>query len=300
MKPRCTSTRQIVLLSLFEGIGTAYISLRRMLREAGLLECISSAFFVEISERLAGAVREHWDRVASDGLSCPYHYIAADVWDLLRDDAALACHFARFIPRGCLVLVVGGSPCLQLTKMVDKGKAGLTGLQSFNFFVFPFLLYTLQELRPDTLIHGVIENAGKARPEHTTAIIDALHIHPSQAPKLDSAYFTAAPRLRLIASTLPPIEGPVPYPLRRPSPFEEGWGFRGPGRTPESGDDTAVVKHRSTFLTGRSDNDTTVPPTASTYQCEPRLMLFHSPRGTASPTSRSPPTYAPCSTPALV
>ena len=130
--------RVIVLVSLFDGIGTAYIGLRRMLRSAGLLDCISAAFFIKLSARLAATVQNHWDRVASDGLCCPYHFITADVWDLLRDDAALTCHLAKFIPRDCLVLVVGGSPCLQLTPMVDGGKAGLTGPESFNFFIFPF------------------------------------------------------------------------------------------------------------------------------------------------------------------
>ena len=178
--------RKIVLVSLFDGIGTAYIGLRRMLRSAGLLDCISAAFYIDISTGLAAAVQNHWDRVAADGLSCPYHFITADVWDLLRDDAALTCHLAKFIPRDCLVLVVGGSPCLQLTPMVDRGKAGLTGPESFNFFIFHFFLYLLQNLRLDALIHGVVENAGKARPEHLNAIVDALGIHPNQAPRIDS------------------------------------------------------------------------------------------------------------------
>ena len=245
-----------------------------MLRSAGLLDCIFAAFFIELSARLAATVQNQWERVAADGLGCPSHFITADVWDLLRDDAALTCHLAKFIPRDCLVLVVGGSPCLQLTPMVDGGKAGLTGPESFNFFIFPFFLYLLQNLRPDALIHGVVENAGLARTEHHNAIVDALGIHPNQAPRIDSAYFIAAPRKRVIASTLPAISAPTPYPARRPSPFDNGWNFRGAAREPDGGDSPDVVLQRCAYMTGRSDNDTSVPPTASTYQYKLKFLLF--------------------------
>ena len=60
VRPRCGSMREIALVSLFDGIGTAYIGLRRM-RSAGLLDCISAAFFIELSARLAATVQNHWD-----------------------------------------------------------------------------------------------------------------------------------------------------------------------------------------------------------------------------------------------
>ena len=79
---------------------------------------------------------------------------------------------------------------------------------------------------------------------HPMHIVDALGIHPNQAPRIDSAYFTAAPRKRVIASTLPAISAPTPYPARRPSPFDDGWSFRGAAREPDGGDTPDVVLQR--------------------------------------------------------
>eukprot|EP00974_Lingulodinium_polyedra_P028383 2737472-Lingulodinium_polyedra.AAC.1 len=60
----------------------------------------------------------------------------------------------RDTPRGALFLIIGGSPCQQLTRAGRyKGQQGLTGRESILFYAIPAIAKATAELRPDLLAH---------------------------------------------------------------------------------------------------------------------------------------------------
>eukprot|EP00974_Lingulodinium_polyedra_P027115 2616213-Lingulodinium_polyedra.AAC.1 len=55
-------------------------------------------------------------------------------------------------PWGALVLLIGGSPCQQLTTAGRRqGRQGLAGRDSVLFYAIPAIARAITELRPDVL-----------------------------------------------------------------------------------------------------------------------------------------------------
>eukprot|EP00972_Heterocapsa_arctica_P024032 3540703-Heterocapsa_arctica.AAC.1 len=105
-----------------------------------------------------------------------------------------------------MLIVVGGSPCQQLTKAgKGEGKVGLCGVESSNFFIFPLVCWIIQKIRPDVTVHPVVENAGSMLPHHLAAIKRCLGFrnHPEGAPLIDSKNWCHFNRKRFFISTLP-------------------------------------------------------------------------------------------------
>jgi hypothetical protein len=109
------ATRPIALVSLFDGLGTARLALQDLLEELGHPGALAWAGFAELDPLLAAAVARHWRAGASLGAWLPYHRMAGDVWDLLRHDGGRFGTLCEQLPSGALVLLVGGSPCQDLT-----------------------------------------------------------------------------------------------------------------------------------------------------------------------------------------
>ena len=102
---------------------------------------------------------------------------------------------------------------------------GLCGPDSDLFYAVPTVAWILQELRPNTVVHVVLENAGSMHQSHRTAIMQALgglnareHLRT-----LDSREWSAFPRRRHNFMTLPD-RGALVLPARRDAPWEAGWG----------------------------------------------------------------------------
>ena len=129
-----------------------------------------------------------------------------------------------------MVLVIGGPPCLNLTSYSKgKGALGLCGPYSFNLFSIPLIGRTIQECRPDTLVHGIVENAGSIQKLHLDFLARFLAIGvPSHIPHYDPVGrgnqppWSYAGRNRIFATTLSTPVNP-PFPSMRPVPWEPGW-----------------------------------------------------------------------------
>eukprot|EP00972_Heterocapsa_arctica_P027585 4055423-Heterocapsa_arctica.AAC.1 len=69
------------------------------------------------------------------------------------------------IEPGAMVLIIGGSPCQQLTTMgKERGATGLCGPDSKHFFALPLLRWAVETARPDLITHVLAENAGSMLP----------------------------------------------------------------------------------------------------------------------------------------
>ena len=126
------------------------------------------------------------------------------------------------------MLLVGGSPCQQLTTIgTGGGHIGLAGRDSVHFFVFPALARVIQLARPDLHVHVLVENAGSTLPRHRECMRRALGICGGERKDLmiDAGQWAAFPRKHIFLSTLPwqPI---VTWPPRRSAPWDSGWSPR--------------------------------------------------------------------------
>eukprot|EP00975_Prorocentrum_lima_P005173 1123848-Prorocentrum_lima.AAC.1 len=90
----------------------------------------------------------------------PHQLLAGDVWDLCTDQSPQRAQLLHSIPEGALCLMVGGTPCQQLTTIGNfQGRQGPCGPDSRHFYAFPTLARLIQEERPDVHLHAVLENA---------------------------------------------------------------------------------------------------------------------------------------------
>ena len=246
--------RAVVLLSLFDGVGTARVALDDFLSRAGLGGKLEGSFFAEWDGQLAQAVERLWaDRVANDGVVM-HTKVAGDVWDLLRHDMAALRRVLRAARPGALLLIVGGSPCQQLTVAgPSRGRHGLAGPDSRHFFAFPAVAWAAQWLRPDLRVHVMVENAGTTRGEHLQVMCHSLGLDPTPAvaPRIDAGEWTSFERARVFPSTLPHFALPEQRRDPRPAPWDAGWAMRFPGKmavmTTAIGDDGGGGLRTSTF-----------------------------------------------------
>jgi site-specific DNA-cytosine methylase len=118
--------RAVALLSLFDGLGTARLAIQDALAELGHPTALAFAGFAELDAVLASAVEEYWAAGARAGGWLPYQRLAADVWDLLRQDGGRFRRLCELLPREALTLLIGGSPCQDVSPMgPGRGRMGL-------------------------------------------------------------------------------------------------------------------------------------------------------------------------------
>ena len=200
--------------------------------------------FVEHDRTLAGRVEALWNTEVGSGRTTVAHTpIASDIWDLCRPEnrplgtsanvtdsqtspTTPPSRFAQSLPADCITIIIAGSPCQQLTYAGRyRGHQGLCGPDSVLFFAVPTVAWILQELRPDTVVHVVLENAGSMQHIHKAAIMQALGGLNAREHfrTLDSGQWSAFPRRRHYFMTFPD-RGNLILPTRRDAPWESGWG----------------------------------------------------------------------------
>ena len=133
----------------------------------------------------------------------------------------------RGIPRGALLLIIAGSPCQDLTVAGRyRGRLGIAGPQSVLFYAVPVVARAVSEIRPDIVVHVLLENAGTTQARHRHAMGRALGMDPVMTDRhsvvADAAAWAHLPRRRLLLSTLGRDEQPW-VPPRRPAPWDRGW-----------------------------------------------------------------------------
>ncbi len=265
--------QEVALLSLFDGTGMARLALEEALAEQEGMRLVSAAF-VEHDMNLANAVGSAWDRRLQEGRTAlPYRHLAEDVWDLLRGADGLSpsnpegfrdCPLRRFaasLPGGCSVLVLAGSPCQQLTYSGRyRGRQGLCGAQSVHFFVVPAVAWMLRMIRPDVVVHIILENAASMTDRHKGVIMRALGglRAESNLRTLDSGRWSVFPRRRHYFATVGASEE-IEAMAMRPQPWEDGWAPLPPGRG-----------QMAPMMCSRSREGIR----ASTYQYQPQGLVY--------------------------
>ena len=181
-------TNLVALLSLFDGTGLARIAVDEAIQDCGDIMLVRSAF-----RTLARQVAALWGNGVHSGRARVAHTpIACDIWDLCRPEhsplgtaaneataqtgsATPLSRFARSLPAGCIAIIVAGSPCQQLTFAGRyRGQQGLCGPDSVLFFAVPTVAWILQELRPDIIVHVVLENVASMQHVHRATTMQAL------------------------------------------------------------------------------------------------------------------------------
>ena len=156
--------KALVLLSLFDGMGTARYAIETLLRRHQMLPALVASWFVEVDPLLALAVDALWRRQAATAGTPPHRQAAGDVWDLLRWDARAPRGVLATVPAQGLLMIVSGSPCRQLTTACPtRGIVGLCGHDSYLFYADPAVAWVSQCLRPDISVHVVNENVAVMR-----------------------------------------------------------------------------------------------------------------------------------------
>ena len=130
------------------------------------------------------------------------------------------------LPGGCLVLVVTGTPCRQLSKARgDFGILGVCGKDSVLFYVVPVIVGKMQEWRPDVYVHvGCLENAGSTVEVHRDGMLWALGGLGVERRlwRRSTRRWSHAPRDRIYLSTMP-LRPVGAEPTRRREPWEGGF-----------------------------------------------------------------------------
>ena len=130
----------------------------------------------------------------------------ADVWDLYRGDPAPVKVFADSLTPGCLVLVIAGSPCQQFTWAgPHEGRQGICGEDCHLFFAVPAVTWTLATIRPDIVVHTVVENVASMLPIHRKPILEPMgHLDArTHLATLDTQDWSHTPRRRQFLGTMP-------------------------------------------------------------------------------------------------
>ena len=251
--------RKLAMLSLFDGVGTAAVAMQEFLDLTGMGHRMATAAFVEKDRDMAQRVAKAWENKHANQQCIQYRYIAEDVWDLLREDGRILRGFLASVPRKALLLMPAGSPCQQLSLMGShKGILGLRGPDSSNYWAIPMIAWAVRQMRPDILVHPIVENAGQMEKLHKHAIMDSLNIPvESYAVRLNTKAWGPFPRDRLFFSTLPPGRTIAPK-ISRVNVWEAGW------RPKENCLPTMM----------RSRGEVNGKPRASTYQYAPRCLLY--------------------------
>ncbi len=262
-QPNANAGCTLALLSLFDGTGMARVATDQALSQLGTNRpTLAASAFAELQADLASAVQALWGQKARDTGCPPHTCIANDVWDLFRPrQGRTPLHdFAQALPFGTCVLIVAGPPCQDLTAASHaSGARGLCGDRSCHFYATPLAAWCLQAIRPDLLVHVVVENVSSMKSTFKQEIARALNLpSASHVTTLDSHAWCPFPRKRLFFSTLPPPSGRL-TPRNRASPWDAGWAPR-PGATFHP-----MMRSRS-------------PPgpqiQASTHHYHPRCLLF--------------------------
>ena len=135
--PDDTRGRPIALLSLFDGLGTARLAVDEVLRMEGGSVRLVGSWYAEWHAPLRDAVERLWARRHAVTGCRRHEPVANDVWDLLRGDGQRLRGILDTIPESALLLIIGGSPCQQLTTIgTGGGHLGLAGRDSVFFFSF--------------------------------------------------------------------------------------------------------------------------------------------------------------------
>ena len=249
----------IALLAICGGSGLDRLVMGEIVRAfEGRLTLVRSGF-AEIDDGLGRAVSATWASLAQEQGGIGHERVTGDAWDLVRGASAPICGFVRGLPTGCLLLIIAGTPCQDLTYAGPlKGLLGLCGPVSVLFYSVPVVAWIAQVTRPDVYVHVVLENAASSMARHQQGMREALGLPSTGHTRVISTEpWSHAPRERLFLSTLPLVREPA-RPRRRLSPWDVEFALR------YDGIPVPFMRARGYEPELR----------ASTYQYHPRHLLY--------------------------
>ena len=235
------SDRPVYCMSAFDGGGTCRFTIGGAMHRLGQAHQFQGAVSVEIDDALARRVDAYWgssDRTTYPDLGPPQRRLASDVWDLFDTDNSPQGAWTTFlegIPDGALLLIVGGFPCIDLTKIgALKGALGVVGLRSHLIFSMALMYWIAKTKRPGIHVAMIVENVSPMLDVHKDAIKEIMGDIPSDhAPVLDASRWTVAPRKRIWFATFPPANAEDEMQFTRlPLPWDPGWAPLPGGQTP--------------------------------------------------------------------
>ena len=157
---------------------------------------------------------DKWQRTK---LGFPVKYLR-DVWEVVKGDAKVLRELLAIVPGLSKVVLIGGSPCQDLTFMsAHGGILGVTGPTSYHFHVFVAIVVALRAIEPNIDVFVVVENAGSMKEYHFQYMLDALGLPKACFKKIDYGKFVRRNRFFLSNTTrhVPPPE--------QISPWDVGW-----------------------------------------------------------------------------
>ena len=276
-----SGAQHVYLLSLFDGVGTAMLAMVKLFAALGYQNRFAGDWLAESEDHLASSVAKHWAARRKQG-GPSFDRVAGDVWDLLgHKGRALAGMLAEIEP-GAMLIIVGGSPCQQLTLAGRHSREGLCVDDSWNFYVFPLILHAAKRARLDIDVHVTVENAGSMMEKFRVAIVRTLGISTrdanagigprglepavgcESAPAIDARRFSPYTRKRIFFSTLPPAKDQWMIRGGRPPPWDEGW---------ERGSSSGLgpLRDMPPMMCGRGPYPGIRP---SSYQFRPDFLLY--------------------------
>ena len=191
------NNREYILISLFDGINTAYHTLTSMFGPP------LAAILAEENERVRQItasmhqIDSNNDKWQTNKHGIPIHY-APDAWDTVKQNAQLLKQLLTFAKQDTEIVLIAGSPCQDLTVYgPQKGILGFTGSRSRHMHAFYYTLKVLEHLWPTSQIFYVLENAGSMQEMHLDYITAILNLQPSQIKRINTSTWSEAHRNRL-------------------------------------------------------------------------------------------------------
>ena len=138
-----------------------------------------------VAQKWGYSVEQNW---VYDHTGTPSIYVD-DVWAILADNAKILKELLYIIgpdaDKRVSIIIIGGSPCQDLTYAGSTSILGVTGERSRHvnvFYAFNALLLAIKIIRPDLCLrtYPVIENAGSMKDYHKLFILQSLGIAKSQ------------------------------------------------------------------------------------------------------------------------
>ena len=106
--PTTGGTRPVVLLALFEGLGTMRLAMGTAINKAGGTAVLCASWYAEWQPSLHGAVEKYWQQRKRLTGCVPHLPTARDVWDLLRGDGRALQGVLDSAPKDASMVLAGG------------------------------------------------------------------------------------------------------------------------------------------------------------------------------------------------
>lgn len=194
-------TKKIKVLSLFDGIGGAYIALEK----AGF----------EIEKYYSSEIDKNCIKIQD------YHYLDKNNFEKIGDVKNVNGVYYEDVD-----LLVFGSPCTQLSSINSRDRSGLDGADSSLFYEAIRIIEEMRFIKGfDNKFYFLMENVASMRNEERDKITKELKrfFPETKLIKIDSASITSTHRRRYYWTNIPNVTVPEPIDIKFQDVLENGY-----------------------------------------------------------------------------